>query len=144
MKYVNQLTEDELKELFLKFVQTCYGSVDVDYYFRSTKLTHNVHLKAVCTVWLSTDARYTVSLEVAFDDYIVYSLYTSIEGDNNMELVNIFKDVYHKYMQSKFGEQYNRDYPLSDHEDKDTKNKVGNTDSNIDTINKWRQVIDSL
>lgn len=109
LKYANQLTDDELKELFLKFAQTCYGSVDVDYYFHSTKLTHNVHLKAVCTVWLGTDARYTFSLEVAFDDYIVYGLYSSIDGDNNMETVNIFKDVYHKYMQSKFGEQYNRD-----------------------------------
>lgn len=50
----------------------------------------------------------------------------------------------HKYIQAKFEERYNRDCSQSDHEDENNNNKVANTDSNIDTINKWRQVINEM
>lgn len=53
----------------------------------------------------------------------------------------------HEYMHSKFEGRYTHGCSHNGHEDKDNKtnkSKVANTDSNIDTINKWRQVIDNM
>lgn len=53
----------------------------------------------------------------------------------------------HEYMHSEFEGQYTHGCSHNGHEDKDNKtnkSKVANTDSNIDTLNKWRQVINEM
>lgn len=140
-KYINKLTDDELKELFLKLVQNYYGPVNIHDYSCSPDRTDFVWIKGMCASQCNTFLTQEFRVEIVFDDYIVYSLPNSIPEDNTKEVVHYFEKVYRKYMCSKFGEPYIHDCPLNDC---GVKSKVANNDSNIDTINKWRQVINEM
>ena len=102
MKYANQLTEDELKELFLKFVQSCYGLV-VKATFPSKTTKQFVRIKGLCNSCDKTVLEYSVDIEWYLNDYDVY-VYNS--QDDSYEIVYSFESEYRKYMRSKFEEQY--------------------------------------
>ena len=140
-KYINKLTDDELKDLFFKLVQSYYGPVNIHDYSCSPNMTDSVWIKGMCASQYNTFLNQEFRVEIVFDDYVVYGLHNSIPEDNNKEVVHHFEKVYRKYMRSKFGEPYIHDCPLNDCS---VKSKVANTDSNIDTINKWRQVINEM
>lgn len=105
MEYVNQLTEDELKELFLKFVQSCYGLV-VKATFPSKNTKQFVRIRGLCNSSDNIALEYSVDIEWYLNDYDVY-VYNS--QDDSYEIVYSFESEYHKYMRSKFGDQYSRD-----------------------------------
>lgn len=105
LRYINQLTEDELKELFTEFVQN-HSDLIVKNYFHSTNTARFIYLKGSCDSGDNTPLRYSVPIEMAFDDYDVY-VYN--EHSNNYEVAYAYENEYHSYMRSKFGDQYSHD-----------------------------------
>lgn len=105
LKYVNQLTETELKALLLSFAQSCYGAVDIDDYFRCKHNANLIYLEAVCNVSPIKEMQQLVPIELALDDYNAYSIH-----NGNFEVAYHFEDEYQKYMRSKFGQQYTIDW----------------------------------
>lgn len=105
LRYINQLTEYELKELFTKFVQS-HSDLIVKNYFHSTNTARFIYLKGSCNSGANTPLRYSVPIEMAFDDYNVY-VYN--EQSSNYEVVYAYANEYHNYMRYKFGDQYSRD-----------------------------------
>lgn len=101
LKYANQLTETELKDLLLRFAQVQHGAVELDDYFRCKHLTYSVYLEAVYNASPIKEMQYFCPVELLLDDYHVYEGY-----NGNFEVVQGFEDEYQKYMRSKFGEQY--------------------------------------
>ena len=104
MKYANRLTENELKDLLLWFAQVQYGAVDIDNYFRCKHNAILIYLKAVCNVSPIKEMQQLVPVELALDDYNVYSIH-----NGNFEVAYHFENEYQKYMRSKFGQQYTID-----------------------------------
>lgn len=105
LKYVNQLTKADLKYLLLQFVQTRYGAVELDDYFRCEYFTHFICLESVYNVSPVQEIQYLLPIKLMLDDYYVYEVH-----DGNFELSQGFKGEYHKYMRSKFGQQYTLDW----------------------------------
>ena len=105
LKYANQLTEAALKELLLQFVQTRYGAVELDDYFRYKCFTHSICLESVYNVSPIKEIQYFLPIELMLDDYSVYEAH-----DGNFEVAQGFEEAYHKYMRSKFGQQYTIDW----------------------------------
>ena len=105
LKYANQLTEPELKDLLLKFAQSYYGAVDIDDYFRCKHNANLIYLEAVCNVSPIKEIQQLVPVELALDDYHAYSVH-----GNNLEVAYDFEDEFHKYMRAKFGKQYTIDW----------------------------------
>lgn len=101
LKYANQLTEDELKDLLLRFAQVQHGAVELDDYFRCKHLTYSVYLEAVYNASPIKEMQYFCPVELLLDDYHVYEGY-----NGNFKVVQSFEEAYQKYMRSKFGEQY--------------------------------------
>lgn len=105
LRYINQLTEDELKELFTKFVES-QSDLDVKNYFHSTNTARFIYLKGLCTPGTNTPLIYSVPIEMAFDDYDVY-VYN--EHSSNYEVAYAYEVEYRNHLRSKFGDQYSRD-----------------------------------
>ncbi len=105
LKYINQLAEAELKDLLLSFAKSCYGVVDIDDCFRCKHNTNLIYLEAMCNVSPFKEMQYFCPIELALDDYNVYSIH-----NGNFEIAYHFEDEYHKYMRSKFGQQYTIDW----------------------------------
>lgn len=108
MKYINQLTDDELKDLFLRLVQNCYGVVNIDERFRCEHNDFLVFFKGAYISRVIRGIRCSSPINVVLDDYHVY--------DTNRDLIaddSFIKD-YRKYMFARFGEQYAIDCFLND------------------------------
>ena len=105
LSYINQLTEDELKELFTKFVES-HSELDVKDYFHSTNTARFIYLKGLCASGTNTPLRYSAPIEMAFDDYDVY-VYN--EHSSNYEVAYAYEVEYRNYLRSKFGDQYSHD-----------------------------------
>lgn len=50
LKYINQLTEPELKDLLLKFAQSYYGATDIVGYFRCKHYDTLIYLEGMCSL----------------------------------------------------------------------------------------------
>lgn len=105
LKYINQLTDAELKELFIKFAQSHCG-LFVNEYSRGMNTNDFIHLNGLCSLDADSPLRYAFPIEWAFNDYDVY-VYN--EQSHDYVVVYSFEDDYRKYMRSKFEDQYARD-----------------------------------
>ena len=105
LSYINQLTEDELKGLFTKFVES-HSDLEVKDYFHSTNTDRFIYLKGLCASGTNTPLRYSVPIEMSFDDYDVY-VYN--EHNSNYEVAYAYEVKYRNYLRSKFGDQYSHD-----------------------------------
>lgn len=101
LKYANQLTENELKDLLLWFTQVQHGAVELDDCFRCKHNANLIYLEAMCNVSPIKEMQYLCPIELALDDYNMYNIH-----NGNFEVAYHFEDEYHKYMRSKFGQQY--------------------------------------
>lgn len=116
MKYVNQLTDNELKDLFVSLVKKYYGADD---YYNDCYVLRNPWVSVRGTFGNVTAKRdfdkvnlyganslFTIGLD--FDDFQVYP------GENAYELSWDMTQEYRKYMFDKYGNQYAVDGFLND------------------------------
>ena len=116
MKYVNQLTDNELKDLFVSLVKKYYGADD---YYNDCYVLRNPWVTVRGTFGKVTAKRdfdkvnlyganglFTIGLD--FDDFQVYP------GENAYELNWDMTQEYRKYMFAKYGNQYAIDGFLND------------------------------
>lgn len=105
LKYINQLTEPELKDLLLSFAQSRYEVTDIVGYFRCKHYDVLIHLEGMCSLSVIKEMQQVFPIELALDDYHAYSVH-----GNNLEVAYDFEDEYQKYMRAKFGKQYTIDW----------------------------------
>lgn len=99
LKYINQLTDDELKDLFLRLTQNCYGTIDIDDRFRCEHNDSLIFFKGVYSSYVTRGIRCSSPVSLALDDYNVYDMNCCLADDS------FIKD-YRKYMFARYGEQY--------------------------------------
>lgn len=105
LKYANQLTENELKDLLLWFTQVQHGAVELDDYFRCKHFDNLIYLEGMCNLSVNEKMQQLFPIELALDDYHAYSVH-----GNNLEAAYDFEDEYQKFMRAKFGKQYTIDW----------------------------------
>lgn len=105
LKYINQLTEPELKDLLLSFAQSCYGATDIVGYFRCKHFDNLIYLEGMCNLSVNEKMQQLFPIELALDDYQAYSVH-----GNNLEAAYDFEDEFQKFMRAKFGKQYTIDW----------------------------------
>lgn len=111
MEYINKLTDDELKDLFLRLVQNCYGTVNIDECFRCEHNDSLVFFKGAYLSRIIRGVRCSSPINVVLDDYHVYDTNRDVMVDDS------FVKDYRKYMFARFGEQYAIDCFLNDCEE---------------------------
>lgn len=99
MKYINQLTDDELKDLFLRLTQNCYGTIDIDDRFRCGRNDSLIFFKGAYKSHVIRGIRCFSPVDLALDDYNVYDMNGGFVDD-------AFIKAYRRYMFARFGEQY--------------------------------------
>lgn len=105
LKYTNQLTEPELKDLLLKFAQSYYGATDIVGDIRCKHYDALIYIEGMCSLSVIKEMQQVFPIELVLDDYQAYSVH-----GNNLEVAYDFEDEYQKYMRSKFGQQYTIDW----------------------------------
>ena len=96
MKYVNQLTDDDLKKIFVCLVKDFYGMDRLDDYHinRDQSL---ITLRGNFDRVLIKDVKFSHPIKIELDDFNVYT-----ENDPNW----VMAQHYHRHMVWKFGKQY--------------------------------------
>lgn len=110
MKYINQLTDDELKDLFLRLTQNYYGIIDIDDRFRCERNDSLIFFKGVHSSHIIRGIRCFSPVSLALDDYNVYDMNCGLADGT-------FIKAYRRYMFARFGEQYAIDCFRNDTED---------------------------
>lgn len=135
MEYVNKLTDNELKDILTCLVTNYCEATNFN---DDCYIHHNyssVTVEGTFDTVTIDGAKCSTPVKLELDDYHVYN--------SNFELNWAMTQGYRKCMFDKYEQQYAIDCFWSDC-DGDEIVKIASTDPNLDTINKWRQVINNI
>lgn len=130
MKYLSQLSYDEIKDLFVALNKGVGKTYTVT-------LEDSIDFRGNPSMELVGQSPKGVFIYYELDDYTLNSSMGNYKQE--VKLTRILR----KFMLNKFGKQYVEDCFWGAF-DGDEIAKMVSADSNIDTINKWRQVIDEF
>ncbi len=100
MKYVNQLTDDELKDLFIEVAEECLGSNILEDNCFVQRNYDSVAIKGLINTVVIGGVRLPYPISFELDEFHVYII------NKNAELNWTMTRCYRKHMGVKFGRDY--------------------------------------
>lgn len=131
MKYLSQLNNDEIKDLFVALNKGVGKTYTVT-------LEDSIDFRGISSMELVGQSPKGGFVSYELDDYTLNSSMGNYKQE--VKLTRILRS----FMLDKFGKQYIEDCFWNNLESDDGKSKESHTNSNLDTINKWRQVINGV
>lgn len=131
MKYLSQLSHDEIKDLFVALNKGVGKTYTV-------ALEDSIDFRGNPSMELIGQSPKGGFVSYELDDYTINSSMGNYKQE--VKLTRILRS----FMLDKFGKQYVEDCFWNHLEGDDGKSKESHTNPNLDTINKWRQVINGV
>lgn len=131
MKYLSQLNNDEIKDLFVALNKGVGKTYTVT-------LEDSIDFRGISSMELVGQSPKGGFVSYELDDYALNSSMGNYKQE--VKLTRILRS----FMLDKFGKQYIEDCFWNNLESDDGKSKESHTNPNLDTINKWRQVINGV
>ncbi len=131
MKYLSQLSHDEIKDLFVALNKGVGKTYTVT-------LEDSIDFRGISSMELVGQSSKGGFVSYELDDYALNSSMGNYKQE--VKLTRILRS----FMLNKFGKQYIEDCFWNNLESDEGKSKESHTNPNLDTINKWRQVINGV